>query len=73
MIDISAILLGLVFGLVLASAIILLLLHAAVSSPITEEETTHSFNFRNWKPVSKYESRRTFMHAAGHDPDTLEW
>ena len=73
MIDVTAILLGLIFGLVLASAIILLLVHAAVSSPLTEEETHHNFSFTHWKPVSKYESRRTFMHAAGHDPDTLEW
>ncbi len=73
MIDVTAILFGLVFGLVLASAIIILLVHAAVSSPITEEETTHKFNLNTWRPVSKYESRRTFMHAAGHDPDTLEW
>ena len=73
MIDVTAILFGLVFGLVLASAIIVLLIHAALSSPITEEETTHHLNFQNWRPVSKYESRRTYMHAVGHDPDTLEW
>ena len=71
-IDLSAILLGLVFGLVLSGSIVGFLIHAAINAPQSEEDRAGAAYFAHWSPISKYESRRTYLHAAGHDPD-FEW
>lgn len=71
-IDVSAILMGLVFSVVLSASIVLFLIHAAIHTPHSEEEAPRLAQFGAWKPISKYEGRRTYLYVAGHDPDS-EW
>ena len=71
-VDLNAILLGLVFGLVFSASIVAFLIHAAVNVPQTEEDQAHAARIARWSPISKYESRRTYLHVAGHDAD-FEW
>jgi hypothetical protein len=68
-VDLNALVLGLAFGLVLATAIVLLLVHATVNTPQMEDLPGIS----TWKPISRYESQRTYLHASGHHPDVIDW
>lgn len=67
--DLNALVLGLAFGLGLATAIVLLLAYAIVNTPQVEDTS----GIGNWRRIAKYESRRTYLHAANHDPDTFDW
>ncbi|MBZ0303074.1 MAG: hypothetical protein K8J31_25230 [Anaerolineae bacterium] len=71
-IDVSAILLGLVFGIVLSASIVMFLIHATIHTPQSDEDSSRFARFGAWKPISKYEGRRTYLYVAGHDPD-FEW
>ena len=68
-VDLNALMLGLAFGLVLATAIVLLLVYATVNTPKMEDLPSVS----TWKPISRYESQRTYLHASGHHPDVIDW
>lgn len=73
MFDVNALLLGLLFGLALSVTIVIFLVHAAINTPQAEEDKSRSARFATWRPIAKYESRRTFLHASGHDPEVYEW
>jgi hypothetical protein len=66
-VDFNMLVLGLIFGLALSTVLVLFLIYAAANTPRIEERP------HNWRPISKYESRRSFLHATGHDSDTYEW
>ena len=68
-VDVNALVLGIAFGLALVTAILLLLTYAIVNTPKMEDLPSIS----TWKPVSRYESQRTYLHASGHHPDVIEW
>lgn len=71
-IDVNALVLGLLFGLVLSVTIVIFLVHAAINTPQTEEDRTRT-TLGTWRPLARYESRRTYLHASGHDPEVYEW
>jgi hypothetical protein len=73
MFDINALLLGLLFGLALSVTIVIFLVHAAINTPQTDEDRSRMSRFGMWKPIARYESRRTYLHASGHDPEVYEW
>ena len=68
-VDLNAVILGLAFGFVLATAIVLLLVYATINTPKLEDLP----GINTWKPVSRYESQRTYLHASGHHPDGMDW
>ena len=68
-IDLTALVMGLVFGLVLATAIVFLLVYATLNTPQMEDLP----GMNTWKPISRYESQRTYLHASGHHPDMVDW
>lgn len=72
-IDVNALVMGLVFGLVLSVTIVIFLIHAAINTPQVEEDRSRTTRFGTWRPHARYESRRTFLHASGHDPEIYEW
>ncbi|HLV35540.1 MAG TPA: hypothetical protein VKY59_10520 [Spirillospora sp.] len=71
-IDVNAVLLGALFGLILSAAIVLFLIYAAINAPQTEGERTRQARFGAWRPIAKYEGRRTHLYLGNHDPD-FEW
>lgn len=73
MLDVSALVWGLLFGLVLSITIVIFLVHAAINTPQSDEDRSRMARFGTWRSVAKYESRRTFLHASGHDPEVYEW
>lgn len=73
MLDVNALLWGLLFGLVLSVTIVVFLVHAAINAPQTEEDRSRMARFGTWRPIAKYENRRTYLHANGHDPEVYEW
>ena len=69
-IDLNTLVVGLAFGLILGSAIVVFLIYAAINTPQLNDDRKH---ISHWMPISKYESQRTFLHASGHEPDGLDW
>jgi hypothetical protein len=70
MIDVNTIVFGIVFGLILATSIIMLLVYATIQAPQIEDDRSP---VSHWTPMAKYESQRTYLHAIGHDPDVFDW
>ena len=48
---------------------LLLLVYATVNTPQMEDLP----GVGTWKPISRYESQRTYLHASGHHPDVVDW
>lgn len=71
-VDVSTLVLGLVFGLALSTVIVWFLVHAAITAPQHDDDPAHAGRLAKWSPMARYESRRAYLHAAGHDPD-VEW
>jgi hypothetical protein len=72
-IDVNALLMGLLFGLVLSVTIVIFLVHAAINAPQPEEDRSRAGRFGTWKPAARYENRRSYLHVGGHDPEVYEW
>lgn len=68
-VDLNALIMGMVFGLVLAAAIVALLVYATANAPQLEDAP----GLNAWRPISRYESQRTYLHASGHHPDVIDW
>lgn len=71
-IDVNTLVLGLAFGLALSTVIVWFLVHAAITAPQHEDDRSRTAHLGKWSPTSRYESRRTYLHAVGYDPD-VEW
>ena len=71
-VDLNALVLGLLFGLVLSTAVVAFLIHAAIHTPQGEDDGMRSTDLGKLSAIARYEGRRAYLHQTGHDID-IEW
>jgi hypothetical protein len=72
-IDLYTIVMGLLFGLVLAVTIVGFLIYAAVTSPQYEDDYPYTARLDRWIPLSRHENQRNYLHVSGPDADHFDW